>query len=89
MEVFGYVEPYHCTYKSIKGWCASLNELLEIVPTTLTPNQADKIWTSETQKPVAYLDLINARLEEVQKDVIDGRRPTSDLVALQQAIDGM
>ena len=89
MEVFGYVEPYHCNYKSIKGWCASLNELLEIVPTTLTPNQADKIWTSETQKPVAYLDLINARLEEVQKDVIDGRRPTSDLVGLQQAIDGM
>ena len=89
MEVFGYVEPYHCTYKSIKGWCASLNELLEIVPTTLTPNQADKIWTSKTQKPVAYLDLINTRLEEVQKDVIDGRRPTSDLVGLQQAIDGM
>ena len=89
MEVFGYVEPYHCTYKSIKGWCASLNELLEIVSMTLTPNQADKIWSSETQKPVAYFDFFNARLEEVQRDVTDGRRPSSDLEALQQAIDGM
>ena len=67
MEVFKYVEPYQC-----KGF-GSLNGLLEIVAMTAITNQADKIWSNETQKPVAYFDFIKTRLEEVRKDVHDGR----------------
>ena len=87
-DVFGHVIPFHCAFSKQEQSFGSPKKLLE-VKSTATSTQADKIWIDKEQKPMAYYDFMTSRLEEVQTDVQDGRRPISDLEQLQQEVEGL